>query len=81
MDSLQRVCGTHFNFSSKIANSLCLNPFFPTYAIVFSKLRSISIGCVLRNFIGDFILAMTIPIHLNSAPKEAEIMGVKEALS
>ena len=50
-------------------------------ATVFSKLRSIGIGCVLRNSIGDFILAMTVPIHLNPAPKKAEIMGVREALS
>ena len=30
VDSLKRVCKTHFNFSSKIANLLCSNPFFPT---------------------------------------------------
>ena len=50
-------------------------------AAVFSDLRSIGIGCVLRNSIGEFISAMAVPIPLNLAPKEAEIMGVREALS
>ena len=47
---------------------------------VFSELRSIGIGCVLRNSIEEFISAMTDPIPLNLAPKEADIMGVREAL-
>ena len=50
-------------------------------AAIFSELRSIGIGCVLRNSIGEFISAMVVPIPLNLAPKEAEIMGVREALS
>ena len=28
MDPLKIVCGTHYNFSSKITNLLCSNPFF-----------------------------------------------------
>ena len=32
-------------------------------ATVFSKLRSIGIGCALRNSIGEFILAMIVHIH------------------
>ena len=50
-------------------------------AVVFSELRSIGIGCVLRNSIEEFISEMTVPIPLNLAPKEAEIMGVREVLS
>ena len=48
---------------------------------VFSELRSIGIGCVLRNSIGEFISAMAVLIPLNLAPKEAEIMRVRKALS
>ena len=50
-------------------------------AAVFSDLRSIGVGCVLRNSIGEFISAMAVPIPLNLTPKEAELMGVREALS
>ena len=48
---------------------------------IFFELRSIGIGCVLRNSIGEFISAILVPIPLNLALKEAEIMGVIEALS
>ena len=31
MDPSKKLCGTHCNFSSKIVNLLCSNPFFPIY--------------------------------------------------
>ena len=37
MDPLKRVYGTHFNFSSKIANLLCSNLFFQPLLIVVVK--------------------------------------------
>ena len=48
---------------------------------VFGETRSIGIGCVLRNSSGHFLLAITIPIQQQLGPKEAEVVGVREALS
>ena len=42
MDPLQRVCGTHFNFSSKIVNLLCSNPFFQQ--ILFESILDFGVG-------------------------------------
>ena len=50
-------------------------------AAIFNESSSIGVGCVLRNSSGEFIATKAMSIYQKLGPKEAETMGVREALS
>ena len=60
---------------------LTLNGFTLTWMQLFLMTYSMGIGCVLHNSSGLFLATKAIPIQLNFGPKEAEAVGVREAVS